>query len=141
MDSPKIVAKTEYDRLLAEFLEKSQAAFQRMFAPDQQEHLITFTEREDRAVELGEELANWLVVEHAAADVAAEPSKHQHACHCPKCGKLGRRRTKPEAPLPQRSLVSRAGSLELEREEWECTICRIVFFPLGPENEARSRGI
>ena len=149
MDSPKIVPKSQYDRLRAEWRQKSDAAFARMFAPEHQDQLITFTEREDRAVQVGQDLAGWLITEHAAADPAAQPSlaslvsepqgnpgKQVVSWPCPKCQKPGIRRTKPEDPLPGRSLTTRAGLVELEREQWQCTTCRVVFFPLGPENEA-----
>lgn len=133
MDSPTILEKTEYERLRSEWRRKSDEAFARMFAADQQEQLITFTQREDRAVELGRALAAWLIEEHAAGDVATQPSEHQQVPHCAKCGREAVRRTKPEDPLPERRLVTRAGPVELEREQWECTTCRVVFFPLGPE--------
>ena len=146
MDSPTVLAKSDYERLHAEFRRKSDEAFARMFAPEHQEQLITFTEREDRAVDVGRDLAGWLIAEHAAADPAAQPSlalggqgsegPASACCVCPKCGKAGGRRTRPEDPLPGRDLVTRAGPVGLEREQWECTTCRVVFFPLGPEDEA-----
>jgi hypothetical protein len=147
MESPRIVPKSAYERLHAEWQHKSEEAFARMFAPELQEQLVTFTEREDRAMEVGQNLANWLIAEHAAADPAAQPSLAGEsqplpaalatACLCPKCGKPGVRRTQPDDPLPERHLTTRAGRVGLEREQLECTTCRVVFFPLGPEDEAR----
>jgi hypothetical protein len=146
MESPRIVPKSAYERLHAEWRQKSEEAFARMFAPELQEQLVTFTEREDRAMEVGQSLANWLIAEHVAADPAAQPSLAGEsqpllaalapACLCPKCGKAGVRRTKPEDPLPGRKLTTRAGLVGLEREQLECTTCRVVFFPLGPQIEA-----
>ena len=52
---------------------------------------------------------------------------------CPKCGRPGRRLTEPDQPLPQRQVTTQAGEVTLNREQWRCTTCRVVFFPLGPE--------
>src|SRR5829696_8025156 len=92
----------ERQRLHREWMERSERAFQRMFAEDQQEGLVTFTQREDRAVDLGQELAKWLVEEHIAADPAAQPSQHREQeapppC-CPKCGRAGVAVTEPRDP-------------------------------------------
>jgi transposase len=119
-------------------MERSAQAFDRMFAEAEQAGLVTFTQREDRAVDLSQELAQWLVEEHVAADPAARPSEDREGREgrgpcCPKCGKEGVGVTGPEDPLPGRELVSRAGRVRLEREQYQCTTCRVVFFPLGPE--------
>ncbi|HZL37890.1 MAG TPA: hypothetical protein VFC78_21410, partial [Tepidisphaeraceae bacterium] len=39
----------------------------------------------------------------------------------------------PFTQREDRELVSRAGTVRLERERYRCTTCRVVFFPLGPE--------
>jgi hypothetical protein len=143
MASLEKLKSPDRDRLRREWLERAGQIFERMFAEDQQKDLVTFTQREDRAVDLGQELAKWLIEEHLAADAAAQPSRHEAAvaCTCPKCGKPGVAVTGEADPLPGRQLVSRAGEVGLERERYRCTICRIVFFPPGPEAGADGRGV
>jgi hypothetical protein len=45
----------------AEFLSRAGQAFDRMFGTDGQNGLVTFQEREDRACEVTDELARWLM--------------------------------------------------------------------------------
>lgn len=136
------------ERLRREWMEQSRQAFERMFAADQQENLITFTQREDRAVELTRQLAQWLLEEHISADPATQPSQQavsqetgQSTHCCPKCAKPGVPVTREADPLPGRTVQSRAGEIDLEREQYKCTACRVVFFPLGSEAGADRRGI
>jgi hypothetical protein len=134
-----------HERLRREWMEESERTFEKMFAADQQENLITFTQREDMAMELTRHLAQWLLEEHIGADPAAEPSQlsapGQSTPCCPKCAKQGEAVTQEADPLPQRTVQSRAGDVGLERQQYKCTTCRVVFFPLGPEVGAWRRGI
>ena len=75
MATHRTITAAERERLRVEWMERSAQAFERMFAEDQQQGLVTFTQREDRAVDLGGELARWLVEEHVAADPSARPSE------------------------------------------------------------------
>src|SRR5665213_1914340 len=47
----------------------------------------------------------------------------------------------PFTQREDRELVSRAGTVRLERERYRCTTCRVVFFPLGPEAGTEHRGV
>lgn len=146
MDGRVTMTAAERERLRREWRDRADRAFERMFGEDQQGGLVTFTEREARAVDLGDELAGWLVEEHVAADPAARPSEHpEHAGaaapRCPKCGKAGVAATGPGGPLPGREVVSRAGRVRVEREQYRCTACRVVFFPLGREAGTDGRGV
>lgn len=142
MVTPQRVSSQELEQLHREWMERSERAFQKMFAADQQKQLVTFTQREDRAVDLGQELAQWLMEEHIASDPAAQPSRQEaEVPRCPRCGKPGRVVTEAKQSLAERSVVSRAGVVGLEREQCFCTTCRVVFFPLGPEAGADRRGI
>ena len=111
-----------------------------MFAEAHQDQLVTFTEREDLACLLGKELATFLLEEHAAADRQVRPSGKQ-AVACPKCQQPGERVTQPDAKLPERGLTTRAGKVQLRREQWRCPSCRILFFSARPQVEVGDRGV
>lgn len=126
------------ERLRDEWMQRAGQAFERMFDADHQKDLVTFTQREDRVMDLSGELAQWLLEEHISADPATLPSRQAGpeqpgCCCCPKCGRRCIAVTKEADPLPARTVTSRAGEVGLEREQFECTTCRVVFFPLGPE--------
>jgi transposase len=106
-----------------------------MFAEANQDQLVTFTEREDMACLLGDELAAFLLEEHAAKDSQVRPSEKKPPC-CPKCDQPGKRVSKRhDEPLTERELTTRAGEIQLRREQWRCPKCRIVFFSAGPQAE------
>jgi hypothetical protein len=105
-----------------------------MFAEANQEQLVTFSEREDMACLLGEELAAFLLEEHAASDGQVRPSEQRPPC-CPKCQEPGARVTKRKGDLPERELTTRAGEIKLQREQWRCPKCRILFFSVRPQAE------
>ncbi len=63
---------TELEHLRREFAARAEAAFEQMFGADGQNGLVTFTEREDRACEVTDALARWLLEEHLALDKAAD---------------------------------------------------------------------
>jgi hypothetical protein len=96
---------------------------------------VTFTEREDMACALGQELAAFLLEEHAATDPQVRPNPKRATC-CPKCQQPAARVSQRGAPLPERELTTRAGEVKLQREQWRCRKCRIVFFSAGPAAEA-----
>jgi transposase len=98
--------------------------------------LVTFTEREDMACLLGEELARFLLEEHAAVDRQVRPPENQPA-GCPKCQQPGQRISKRNEKLPERELTTRAGEIKLRREQWRCKKCRVIFFSVRPQVEAR----
>ena len=99
--------------------------------PEHQADLISFDQREQRVVELGDDLKNWLLQQHVAADpcVAAPPGQ---AVACPHCGKPARLEQRPDRPLLERRLTTRCGEVALKRQKWRCTRCRVAFFPSGP---------
>jgi hypothetical protein len=123
-----------YERWLA----RAAAAYDRMFCDKNQEELVTLTEREDMAVSLGKELAAFLLEEHVAADPAKAPAGACTTC-CPKCGQAGTRAPQKAgkwgASLPERTVKTRAGDIDIQRERWECKPCRIVFFSVRRSSE------
>ncbi len=113
------------------WLAHAAAAFDLMFHPDHQPDLGTFDQREARACELGRDLTPWLIQQHANADDLARPAADRQVL-CPKWGRPARRETGSGDPPPGRRLTGLSGEVELRRDQWTCTACRVVCFPPGP---------
>jgi uncharacterized protein with PIN domain len=114
---------TVHDR----WVQRTEAAYRRMFEGKSQEQLATLTQREDMAVLIGKELAAFLLEEHVALDPAARPAEAS-ATRCSKCGQPGARAVEEDEELPERRVTTRAGEIDVRRERWHCAKCRIVFF-------------
>ncbi len=54
------------EQLRAKFVEQAKSGFDKMLGQDGKNGLVTFTEREDRACEVTDALARWLLEEHLA---------------------------------------------------------------------------
>jgi hypothetical protein len=132
MNKPTVPTLSARERLRQQWLQQAEAAFELLFAEDQQEHLVTFAQREARVSSLTNELATWLLEQHTAEDAAVRLSEEQTAA-CPKCGRPGVRQTPRDAPLPARHLTCDAGEVTVRREQWRCKTCRVSFFPSGRE--------
>lgn len=118
-----------------ELMEMAGEAFDAMFDDDQQEQLITMTQREDRVLQKGAELQSWLLARHLARDPWAQP-KPSEVVPCPKCGHPGVPDKSDTKPVPRR-VTTRAGPHELHRRKYRCRNCRTVFFPRGREAGSR----
>jgi hypothetical protein len=118
----------EMEQLRREFLVRAEAAFEQMFGDDGQNELVTFSEREDRACEVTDALARWLLEEHLTLDGAADPGAQ---VDCPLCGGPVRYDSPEQAELEVREFQTRRGKIEYERAARRCPRCRRVFFPLG----------
>lgn len=124
------------------FLCHAAAAYDLMFAPAHQDQLVTFDQREERACELGRDLAAWLLQQHANADPEAQAAElSASGPSCPKCGRPGRWVVGTDEPPPNRRLTTLTGAVTLHRSQARCTACRVVFFPLGPEAPPRHGGV
>jgi hypothetical protein len=134
MEGRPFLRRKDREALRERWLLRAGQAFERMFGEANQDQLITFTEREDMACLLGKELAAFLLEEHAGSDSQVRPSEKQPP-RCPKCQQPGGRVTKTNGPLPERELTTRAGEVKLQREQWRCRKCRIVFFSVRPQAE------
>jgi len=110
-----------------QWMQRTEAAYQRMFEGKGQKELATLTQREDMAVSIGKELAAFLLEEHVALDPAAQPAEASSTC-CPKCGQAGIPAVRENEELVERSVTTRAGDIQLRRQRWWCAKCRIVFF-------------
>jgi len=134
MEGGIFLHRKDREALRERWLLRAAKAFERMFAETNQDHLVTFTQREDLACLLGKELAAFLLEEHAAADNQVQPSEKGPPC-CPKCKQPGERVTKSHGNLWERELTTRAGELKLRREQWRCKQCRILFFSVRSQTE------
>lgn len=112
------------------WMQRAEAAYQRMFEGKRQEELVTLTQRESMAMLIAKELATFLLEEHVASDPAVQPAEAASAC-CPKCGQAGTRAVQEDEELPQRTVTTRAGEIPMRRQRWECAKCRIIFFSAG----------
>jgi hypothetical protein len=119
------------EQLRQQWLAAANDAFERMFGAAEQDHLVSFLQRETRACLLGNELAAWLLERHVSNDPDARPADVAPP-PCPKCGRPARRRKPPAQRLPRRQLQTAAGTVEWRREQWWCATCRVAFFPSGP---------
>jgi hypothetical protein len=137
-EGPPPAPDSRHAELRQRFLSHAAAAFDLMFDPQYQDQLVTFDQREERACALGRDLTAWLLERHTNADPQARPDA-QRAPVCPKCGRPGQRVTAREGPLPPRRVTSLTGEVTVQREQWRCTTCRVVFFPLRPETPAGDR--
>jgi hypothetical protein len=118
----------ELARLREQFRTRADEAFSQMFGSDGQNGLVTFTEREDRACEVTDRLARWLMEEHLTLDAASDPGAQ---VDCPLCGGPVRYASPEQADLEIRQFQTRRGKIEYERAARRCPRCRKVFFPPG----------
>src|SRR5580700_2184698 len=116
-------AGTLHDR----WVQRTEAAYRRMFEGKTEEELVTFTQREDLAVLIGRELGAFLLEEHVATDSAAKPAEAATTC-CPKCSQAGMPAVRPGEKLEERTVTTRAGDISMWRQRWCCAKCRIIFF-------------
>ena len=112
------------------WMQRAEAAYQRMFEGKSEEELVTLTQRESMAVLIGKELAAFLLEEHVGMDLAAEPVEASTTC-CPKCGRPGTAAVDEDEELPERTVTTRVGQIRVRRQRWQCGKCRIVFFSVG----------
>ncbi|MBU0616704.1 MAG: hypothetical protein KKI02_03205 [Planctomycetes bacterium] len=120
------VAREGLNRKRAEFLSRAGHAFDRLFGTDGQNGLVTFAQREDRACEVTDELARWLMAEHIALDPTGGASVE---AVCPICGGPARYESADQAELELREFQTRRGKVEYRRAAARCPRCRKIFFP------------
>jgi uncharacterized protein with PIN domain len=119
---------SELGAIREQFLAQAERAFDQMFGDDGQNGLVTFTEREDRAIDVTDGLARWLLEEHLGLDAAVDPGVE---VDCPICHGPVRYDSPEQAELEVRALQTRRGKVEYERAARRCPRCRAIFFPPG----------
>jgi hypothetical protein len=116
----------DHDDLRRPWREHADAVFDRLFPKDTPLPAARFAQLEQRAQQLAQDLAVWLLERRAAADPQVRPAEPPP---CPRCGQPGQRVTALDEALPERVLTTGVGEVELAREKWRCTACRVLFFP------------
>jgi hypothetical protein len=124
-------AGTRHER----WVQRTEAAYRRMFEGKSQEELVTLTQRENMAMLIARELAAFVLEEHVASDSAAQPVEASTTC-CPKCGQPGTPAVEGGEALPERTVTTSAGDIRVRRQRWRCAKCRIVFFSARRSAEA-----
>ena len=133
MDGKKV---TVHDR----WLERTEAAYRRMFEGKSQESLVTLTQRETMAMSIAKELARFLLEQHVAQDPTAQPDDASPTC-CPKCGEAGMPAVQEGEKLPDRTVTTLVGDIGLRRQRWHCAKCRIGFFSAGRSTGSGDGGL
>jgi hypothetical protein len=128
MNPRTLPTPADHERLREQWLQQAAAVFDLYYDPEQAASRITFTQREERACRLTQELAAFLLEQDLDQDPAARPGDEQPPA-CPKCGRPARRRTPADQAPPRRALTSTAGEIAFRREQWHCKTCRVSFFP------------
>jgi len=122
------MATAALDSKRVQFLALAGTAFDRVFGVDGQNGLVTFAEREERACEVTDELARWLMAVHVAQDPAGQAGGKSL---CPICqGPLPEGSTR-SAEAEVREVMTRRGKIAYRRSAARCPHCRKIFFPLG----------
>ena len=122
------MAMEALDRKRAEFLALAGTAFQRMFGDDGQNGLVTFAQREERACEVTDALARWLMAAHVAQDPRGEAGA---GLRCPICQGPVQEASDRSAEPAARELMTRRGRIAYRRAGVHCPRCRRLFFPPG----------
>ena len=120
------MAAEQLDGKRVEFLARAGHAFDRMFGADGQNGLVTFAQREERACEVSDELARWLMAEHIALDPSGPASVE---ADCPLCGGPVRYESAAQAQGEVREFQTRRGQIAYRRAAARCPQCRKIFFP------------
>ena len=132
------MAASRLEQMRAEFMAQAREGFDRMFGADGQNGLVTFTQREQRACEVTDALARWLMAEHLTLDPTGGASME---AACPLCGGPMRYESQAQARQEVRELKTRRGPIEYRRAAARCPRCRKIFFPPGRTAEAGDRGL
>lgn len=126
------------DTIHRELHEHVDAIFNRLFPEDASVPLPAFDRIEEQTAQLTRDLESWLLEQRVQSAADARPVE---APSCPQCQQPARRVKKPGEPLARRVLTTRAGPIELAREKWRCTTCRVVFFPPRRTVATDARGL
>lgn len=119
-------SQPDRDEIRRQLHEHVAAIFNRLFSQDPSQPLPNFDRIEEQTHQLTHDLESWLLEQRVQSAADARPVETPV---CPQCQHSARRVGNPDAPLPRRVLTTRAGPIELAREKYRCTACRVVFFP------------
>jgi hypothetical protein len=106
------------------WVQRTEAAYRRMFEGKSQEDLVTLTQRESMAVLIAKDLGAFLLDEHVATDSAAQPAEARGVLP----SAASRNTSSSGGELSERTVTTRVGPIRVRRQRWHCAKCRIVFF-------------
>lgn len=117
-----------YEEGLAVFLAEAKVAYERMFRPERQGELKTFSQREACVYEEGRRLSRALLAEHLSHQLQEDPALLGETAPCPhchrECGRVG-------GVLEVRPVRTLVGDVSFPRAKYRCPHCRKSFFPSG----------
>ena len=115
-----------YEEGLEAFLAESKQAYARMFGPERQGELKTFSQREICVYEEGRRLSRALLEAHLAQDKECQPGADETA-PCPRC----QRSSRPVngSNLEIRPVTTLVGEVSYPRAKYRCSHCRKIFSP------------
>lgn len=109
----------------AAFLKLAAETYDRMMV-EEQEGMITFTQREDRVLEVGAKLEQALIEAHLVRELKEQEESRTQPC--PDCQKPSVLKIKART----RRLQTRIGPVSVSRAIYYCRCCRRSFSPSGP---------
>src|SRR5207244_6750832 len=93
------------EQLRHRFLAHAAAAFDLLFLAEDPNHLLSFTQREQRAAELNRDLAAWLLQQQLENDPLACPSDAT-VIPCPRCARPACPQAVKDKPRLKRTLTT-----------------------------------
>ncbi len=114
-----------YDEGLEVFLKEAKQAYIKMFGPERQGDLKTFSQREVCVYEEGRRLSRALLEAHLERDKWRQPAVEE-VIPCPRC-------QQPSQPvkggdLELRPVTTLVGEVTYARPKYRCAHCRKIFF-------------
>lgn len=113
-----------FEEGLESFLVDAKQAYMRMFGPERQAELKTFSQREICVYEEGRRLSRALLEAHLAQDKESQPAESDLA-PCPHCQRPSPR--KNGSQLEIRPVTTLVGEVSYPRAKYRCSHCRKIF--------------
>jgi uncharacterized protein with PIN domain len=122
----------DYKEGLDAFLAEAKQSYARMFGPERQAELKTFSQREVCVYEEGRRLSRVLLETHLEQEHESEPQA-EGTVLCPRCNKVSQR--VENASDEVRPVTTLVGEVSYPRAKYRCRHCRKIFsVGSGPAN-------
>lgn len=118
--------RQSYEEGLETFLTEAKQAYARMFGPERQAELKTFSQREICVYEEGRRLSRTLLEAHLARDKESQPATDA-TVPCPRCQHPSRQ--VKGSNLELRPVTTLVGEVSYPRAKYRCAHCRKIFSP------------
>lgn len=119
--------KQSYEEGLERFLIEAKQTYTRIFNPECQAELKTFSQREVCVYEEGRRLSRALLEKHLAQDKDSQPAANE-TTPCPCCQHISRQ--VKGSSLELRMVTTLVGEVIYPRTKYRCSHCRKIFFLL-----------